>query len=88
MDNIFHLAYSFCFCSKDQLNYNKFSEGCENAKNTLILKGLMVIFFPLKILDHGLLGRMNINMMTVVKFLRVAAKFDKYMAKICHIDKY
>ena len=30
---------------------------------------------------------MYINMMTVVKFLWVAAKFDKYMAKIGHIDK-
>ena len=40
VDNIFHLVYSLCFYSKNQLNYNQFSEDSENAKKTSVLKGL------------------------------------------------
>ena len=40
MDNIFYLVYSLCFYDPNQLNYNQFSEGGENAKKTLVLKVL------------------------------------------------
>ena len=40
MEDIFYLVYSVCFYSKNQLNYNQFSEGSENDKKQLVLKGL------------------------------------------------
>ena len=42
---------------------------------------------PYRTENHSKINRAYINRMTVVKFLRVAVKFDKYMAKIGQIDK-
>ena len=42
VDDIFHLVYSLSFYTKNQLDYNQFSEGNENSRKMLVLKGLKV----------------------------------------------
>ena len=41
MDHISHLIYILCSHDQNQLNYNQFSEGVENAEKRLVLKGLI-----------------------------------------------